>query len=306
MRAAIGQDVASTIGMRFTKILCATDFSPESRQALRVATRLAKESRADLVIAHAWYVPPSAYEGEYVFPAPVIQDMVAEEQKSIDAAVEEATSAGAPFVAGKLVSGAPWAEIVGLLEHEAFDLCVIGTRGRTGISRFLLGSVAEKVVRHAPCSVLAVHAGRTATPFAHALVPTDFSRDAQHALELADQLVMPGGRITLMHVIEVPVAFSGEVPSPEFASDLDRRAAAALERAAARFASKAGVSLEARSRIGHPGAQTLAALEDDPTFDLVVMGSHGRTGIKRALLGSVAEKVVRHAKCPVLVARDRR
>ena len=69
---------------------------------------------------------------------------------------------------------------------------------------------------------------------------------------------------------------------------------------------KTGVSIEARSRIGYPGAQTLAALEDDPTIDLVVMGSHGRTGIKRALLGSVAEKVVRHAPCSVLVARDRR
>ena len=60
-----------------------------------------------------------------------------------------------------------------------------------------------------------------------------------------------------------------------------------------------------RSRIGSPGAQILAVLDDDRTFDLVVMGSHGRTGLRRALLGSVAEKVVRHAHCPVVVAHTR-
>jgi nucleotide-binding universal stress UspA family protein len=60
-----------------------------------------------------------------------------------------------------------------------------------------------------------------------------------------------------------------------------------------------------RCRIGWPGAEILAALDRDTSIDLVVVGSHGRTGIKRALLGSVSEKVVRHARCPVLVARKR-
>jgi nucleotide-binding universal stress UspA family protein len=65
------------------------------------------------------------------------------------------------------------------------------------------------------------------------------------------------------------------------------------------------VPVTTRTRIGTPGAQILAVLDDDRTFDLVVMGSHGRTGLRRVLLGSVAEKVVRHAGCPVVVARTR-
>jgi nucleotide-binding universal stress UspA family protein len=63
--------------------------------------------------------------------------------------------------------------------------------------------------------------------------------------------------------------------------------------------------VEARLRFGSAGAEILRTLDEDRTFDLVAMGSHGRTGIKRALLGSVAEKVVRHAHCPVIVARKR-
>jgi nucleotide-binding universal stress UspA family protein len=68
---------------------------------------------------------------------------------------------------------------------------------------------------------------------------------------------------------------------------------------------KVEVPINTRSRVGNPGAQALAMLDDDPSFDLVVTGTHGRTGLKRALLGSVAERIVRHAPCPVLVARRR-
>ena len=291
--------------MTFRKILCATDFSPGSRQALGVATRMANESNAELVIAHAWYAPPSAFAGEYMFPPHVTQEMVDGSQRTLDAAVRDATAAGAKHVSGKLLTGVPWAEIVTLLETQAFELCVIGTHGRTGLSRILLGSVAEKVLRHSPCSVLAVRPDSDVKPFAHALVPTDFSDGARYALDQSVELVQPGGAITLLHVSEFPAAYSGEVASADFARDLDKRSVAALDEEAARLQRKTTATVSLRSRIGFPGAQILAALDDDRSVDLVVMGSHGRTGIKRVLLGSVAEKVVRHARCPVLVARKR-
>jgi len=290
--------------MSFRKILCPTDFSPGSQQALRVAVRIAKDANAELVLAHAWYIPPSAFAGEYTFPAHVIQEMIDDSQRGLDAAVRDATAAGAKHVTGKLVTGVPWAEIVGLLEEHAFDLCVIGTHGRSGLARILLGSVAEKVVRHSPCSVLAVRPDGEVKPFGHVLVPTDFSESADHALDLAAELVRPDGAITLLHVIELAAVYSGE-PNADVARELDKRAAAALDEAAARLKSKVAVRVTTRSRIGYPGVQTLAAVDDDRSVDLIVMGSHGRTGIKRALMGSVAEKVVRHAKCPVLVARKR-
>ena len=68
---------------------------------------------------------------------------------------------------------------------------------------------------------------------------------------------------------------------------------------------KAQAPVAKQSRVGRPGAEILKALDEGPPFDLVVMGSHGRTGVERLLLGSVAENVVRHARCPVLIARRR-
>jgi nucleotide-binding universal stress UspA family protein len=290
--------------MSFTKILCPTDFSPGAERALRMAARLAADSGAELVIAHAWHIPPT-YALEAPFPPYVKDHIVEDAQRGLDNAVREATAAGAKYVTGKLLAGVPWAEIVGELEHQAFDLCVLGTHGRTGLARILLGSVAEKVVRHAPCSVLAVRPDGEVKPFAHVLIPDDFSEHVQPALELAPKLVASNGTITVLHVIEVPVAYSGEVPIADFARDLDKRATASLERTAARLRATTTVPVTTRCRIGYPGAQTLAALDRDRTIDLVVMGSHGRTGLVRALMGSVAEKIVRNARCPVLVARKR-
>lgn len=231
--------------------------------------------------------------------------MVDDGQKLLDRTIADAAAAGVKHVTGKLTNGLPWTRLVEELESQVYDLCILGTHGRTGLSRFMLGSVAEKVVRHAPCSVLAVRANAGTEPFRHALVPTDFSESAAYALDLAALLVDPAGSITLAHVIEAPVSYSGEPPSAEFARVLDQHAATTLDREVARFERSSKVPITTESRIGYPGSQTLDLLDEDDTFDLVAMGSHGRTGIKRVLLGSVAEKVVRHARCPVLVARKR-
>lgn len=292
--------------MPFKKILCPIDFSPGSQQAMRVAVRLANDAEGDLVILHAWYVPPLAFAGEHTFAPHVLQLMSDDVQRGLDDALREAIALGAKHATTTLVTGLPWSEIVGLVERQAFDLVVMGTQGRTGLARVLLGSVAEKVVRHAPCPVLAVRPDGAPKPFTHVLCPIDFSESARHAVDLAAELVRPGGAgITLLHVIEAPVAYSGEPSIADFARDLDRRSAEQLDTWAAKLKSKVSVPVTTRSRIGYPGAQTLAALDADPSVDLVVMGSHGRTGVKRALLGSVAEKIVRHAACPVLVARKR-
>lgn len=291
--------------MRFAKVLCPTDFSAGAKQALRVATRIASETNAELVIAHAWHIPPTAIEGGYGLGRP--DDDAADARHGLDKAVLDAKDLHAKRVTGKLLHGTPWEEIVSLLEDEHFDLCVIGTRGRTGLPRVLLGSVAEKVVRHAPCSVLAVRAAGDdgeVRPFMHALVPTDFSDSAHHALACAAAIIPAKGLVTLLHVLEVPSSHSGIVPN-EIGRDLDRRIMHALDQEAARVEQKGNPRVEKIHRVGYPGAETLGAIDHDKTIDLVVMGSHGRSGIKRAVVGSVAEKTVRHARCPVLVARAR-
>ena len=306
MRVCAGRSVAMNLGMTVKKILCPIDFSPGSRQAMRTAIRIANEDGAELVLFHAWHIPPMALLGEAAFPPLLNESLAADARRGLDEAEREAKLAGAKQVTTKVANGLAWMQIVEALEREPFDLAVIGTHGRTGISRVLLGSVAEKVVRHAPCSVLAIHPHDEPKPFAHALCPVDFTASSRHAVDLATSLVRPGGAgISLLHVLEIPVAYSGESMIADFARDLDGRAARELDQWAARARAKVTVPVETRTRIGYAGAQVLSAIEHDPTIDLVVVGSHGRTGIKRALLGSVAEKVVRHATCPVLVARER-
>ena len=138
--------------------------------------------------------------------------------------------------------------------------------------------------------------------FKHILCPVDFSDYSQVAVDALPGLVdRDVGRITLLHVVEVPVSYGGEFPA-EFTRDLDQQAAKLLDRWAAQLATKVG-RVETKLRVGHPANQILDALDVDPSIDLVVIGSHGRSGIKRMLLGSVAEKVSRHAPCPVFLAR---
>jgi nucleotide-binding universal stress UspA family protein len=291
--------------MSAAKILCPIDFSPGSHQAQRVACRVARELSAELVLVHSWYQPASAYPIETPYPAYVVDHLVEESKRKLDAAVTDASTAGVEHVRGELMSGVPWVEIVAQLERHAFDLCVIGTHGRTGIAHILLGSVAEKVVRHAPSPVLVVRPHGNVERFTHALVPTDFSDSATHAADLAAALVRPPGRITLLHVIDRPVAATRELALEQLALEVDKLGAAELAKLAARLANKTSVPITVSTWIGNPGAQTLALIDADPTIDLVVTGSHGRTGIKRVLLGSVAEKLVRHARCAVLVAHTR-
>ncbi len=272
---------------------------------MRVAVRLAEQSGAELVIAHVFRIPPLAYAGEAPFPPDTIERLREDARRCLADAASEATRLGARRVTSRLLTGLPWDQIVGTTRDDStFDLIVMGTHGRTGLSRVLLGSVAEKVVRHAPCAVLATREGADIAPFHHILCPVDFSDSSARATELAGKLVEPGGAgITLLHVIELPVSYSTPPLEPSFLESLDKQSARMLERWAADLRSKVSVPVTTTSSIGAPGGRTLATLDKDPTFDLVVMGSHGRSGLLRVLLGSSAETVVRHASCSVLVAR---
>jgi nucleotide-binding universal stress UspA family protein len=290
--------------MAFTKIMCPVDFSPGSQQAMRTAVRIANEQDAELMLVHSWYIPPATFAGEYVYAADIVQGMSDDAQRALDGAVDEARKLGARRVTSKMLNGLPWLQIVDAAKIEpGLGLIVIGTHGRTGLSRVLMGSVAELVVRHSPCPVLTIRPGNEPEPYTHVLCPVDLSRPAREAMNLAAEVVKPGsGGITLLHVLELPVSYSGELPIPDFHRELDARSAKLLDRWTADLKAKVSVPVAQMTRIGRPGAQILALLEQDRSFDLVVMGSHGHTGIERMLLGSVAEKVVRHARCPVLVA----
>lgn len=302
----LGRRVAVAEPMAFKKILCPVDFSPGSQQAMRVAVRLANEADAELMLVHVWHLPPIASTEEATFPADTIELMIRDEERGLADASLMASKLGAKRVTTKFLTGVPWDQIVETLRDPAIGLVVLGAQGRTGFERILLGSVTEKVVRHAPCPVLAVRTRGELTAFNHVLCPVDFSESSRQAVALAAELASPGGAgIALLHAIDVPVTYSGEPPIASFFDDYEKESTRMLEKWARDLRAKVSVPVSILSKVGSPGKQTLAVLDDDKTFDLVALGSHGRTGIRRVLLGSVAEKIVRHAPCSVLVARAR-
>ncbi len=287
--------------MQLKKILCPIDFSQGSLHAMHVAVRMANESDAELDLVHVCYPPAASIGGVPPRTPEAFEQLADDAERALESALAQAKEVGATRVNARLLTGIPGDTLVEEAADPAIDVIVIGTEGRTGIARALLGSVADQVIRHAPCSVLAVRGDSEPRPFDHVLCPTDFTDSSRYALELACTLATRGGAgITLLHVVPSPV--TGQPSGPH--SDLGR-SAARLDTWTSELGPNISVPIATRTRVGFAGSETLAVLAEDRTFDLVVMGSHDRGGIKRVLIGSVAEKVVRHARCPVLVARRR-
>ncbi|HET9623239.1 MAG TPA: universal stress protein [Kofleriaceae bacterium] len=288
--------------MTFRKILCPIDFSPGSRSAMAQAARLAREHGAELVLLHAWFLP--VLSGEYMFPAAIGQELATAARRDLDAAVDEARGLGVATVTSRLINdAAPQAILAAAEADPGIDVIVIGTHGQSGLGRFVLGSVAEAVVRHAPRPVITIRHHLELRPFKNVLVPIDFSPRSREAMNLAAEVAQAGGGgITLIHVVELPVAW-GELRPFDVDRELSHRAVAELKTWADELAGKTAVAVSTRVCVGNPGHQLLDVLGSELAFDLVVIGSHGRTGLARLALGSVAEKIIRHAPCAVLVTR---
>jgi nucleotide-binding universal stress UspA family protein len=142
--------------MAFQKILCPIDFSDGSREAMRVASQLATGPGASVTLVHVWQMP-----GYPLAPmaGDIVQGLVDDAERELAVWKGLATGLGIAQVTTRFVTGAPWHEVVELARADvSIDLIVIGTHGRTGLAHALLGSVAEKVVRHAPCPVLVARA----------------------------------------------------------------------------------------------------------------------------------------------------
>jgi nucleotide-binding universal stress UspA family protein len=143
--------------MTFKKILCAVDFSDSSRNALRAAAELARAPGAALVLIHVWQPPSWTTEPGIQVPNEALLEARGVEEAKLAAWQAEARKLGAAEVAVRLVRGVPWDEIVGAAcDDKAIDVVVLGTHGHAGLRRALIGSVAERVVRHAPCAVMVV------------------------------------------------------------------------------------------------------------------------------------------------------
>ena len=187
------------------------------------------------------------------------------------------------------------------------DLIVMGSRGLTGVKHVVLGSVAERTVRTAPCPVLTVKLeGDPLVQLRTILVPMDFSPPALRALELAQDLAGRGGpaRIVLVHAYYIPAELERHlIPGDDsFLERLSTSVTKELERLVARV-KESGIQAEYLAARGTPEA-LIEETAKQRKADLIAMGTHGRRGISHLLLGSVAERVVRAAHCAVLTTRE--
>jgi nucleotide-binding universal stress UspA family protein len=143
----------------FKRILVPFDFTAHSSEAMRIASDLAQRYEGSVTLLHVY--EPVTYllpEGYVMYTPEQLASITVEFQKRLDAARIDAEAAGAPVVETYLLEGSPAAEITEHAKEHGYDLIVMGTHGRTGISHVLMGSVAEKVVRTAHCPVLTLRA----------------------------------------------------------------------------------------------------------------------------------------------------
>lgn len=188
------------------------------------------------------------------------------------------------------VSPGPAAEaLLEAVESEKATLVALTTHGRSGLDRWAFGSVAEKVVRSAPVPVLVFRSFGPAAPFepARLLVAVDASGLSREAIAPAARLARrTKGRLLLLHVQDEERA---HVPEPELRAVYD-------------LARQEAVEARPLLRTGDPATKILEAAAEEKA-DLIVMTTHGRSGVGRWVLGSVAEKVLRQADRPVLIIR---
>jgi nucleotide-binding universal stress UspA family protein len=297
---------------RFNRIVCPVDFSDCSQRALDHAMAIGRWHGAHVWALHVHQLVTPVYasapevggdalsiirltESERQQLETSLYDWVATDTApgvSMETAVEEEFNVPQAIVA--------YASAVGA------DLITIATHGRSGFKRFVLGSVAEKVLRTSPCSVLVVppHASdavpRAPVAYQRIICALDFSTVSAHTLEVAAALAAEaGGRVTAVHIVEIPVQLDDQpTPAlPEYRAMCFEQARRCMRTLTAALPPTVGV---APLLLAGKPAREILQLADDQHADLIVMGVQGRGAIDRMLFGSVTQQVVRQAACPVL------
>jgi nucleotide-binding universal stress UspA family protein len=205
--------------------------------------------------------------------------------------------------------GEPWREIEALAASLPADLVVMGTHGRSGFDRLVLGSTTERTLRRVACPVLTIGREDAATRgplFKRILCATDLSVESEHTIDLALSFAQETmARLTLLHVVEGPWAPEDlrrwaaiEGRNPRDVIDLSLEQLHRLGQSARAFC-----NVEERVEAGSAWRE-IVRVAGDIRADLVVAGAHVSGGFGRFFLGSTANQVVRHAPCPVLIARE--
>jgi len=293
------------------KILFPTDFSRSANHALVQALYLAERHNAVLHLFHVAGQYDDPNNPSYHFPTPeemlrIVQNLATAELAN-EYSLERLQQLLFIQRQERSIVAAP--AILEYASNNEIDLIVMGTHGRRGLGHILLGSVAEEVVRLSPCPVLTMRErkdGDKVQPVRRILVPVDFSGHARQALAHAKELArMYAAELQVLHVIEEVMhpAFyvSGRTSIFEFMPEVEKDSTKQIQHM---LDEVMGPNLPAEIflREGHP-AQEIVTFAENRKSDLIVIATHGLTGIEHFLLGSVTEKVVRLALAPVFTVK---
>lgn len=287
----------------YENILVPTDGSDHALRAAEHAQKLSDAFDATLYIVTVVDVATEMgpFDAGGVDKAYV--DRLKEKRREAVRSVEEKLD-DAARVETDVVTGRPSEAILEFAEENKIDLIAMGTHGRSGLKRYVAGSVAERVVRCADVPVITVRAterSRVRDGYEEILVPTDGSK---HATEAADHAIAIGrtadARIHVLNVVDVGAAATtpSVTPPTTLIEGLESAGERATESIATR-AREAGLDVRTRVREGLP-ARDILRYADQNEIDLVAMGTAGRTGLDRVLVGSTTGRVIRRAAVPVL------
>lgn len=294
---------------RLKKILFPTDFSTCARQAAAHVAHLAQKFSAEVHMIHAVVLFREEMQG----PFPGAEELAVKLEEEAARRMEKHGGMSAVdrkhLKTAQIRSISPAEAILRYSSEKEMDLIVMGTHGRRGIEHLLLGSVTEEVVRQAPCPVFTIRETRKPREIhdiKKILVPVDFSQYAQKALANAKALAkIYGAELQLLHVIENvlhPAFYAGGQGSLiNLAPDVRERAGAAM----AEMLEKApGGNIKGKTFVvdGKPSREIITFAEKNHS-DMIVIATHGLTGIEHFLLGSTTEQVVRRAPCPVFTVK---
>jgi nucleotide-binding universal stress UspA family protein len=300
------------------RILCPIDFSDYSRRALDHAIAIARWYESMVTVLHVFSSAPVSAIG----PGPVAFEpivLTSTDRDQLLADVKSFASAeSAPGVTIDAVlreGNAAW-EIVEQATNMKADLLVIGTHGRSGFERLLLGSVAEKVLRKASCPVMtvprtlpdAVPAGPVL--YKRILCPVDFSDSSMDALKHAVSMAQEAdGQLIVLHVVEhefengaemAGIAWDAGMTVGDFLKEREKALRRRLHEATA--GASEFCTVESLTTRGKPWREVLR-VADETQSDLIVMGVQGRGPADLLFFGSTTQHVVREAPCPVLTLR---
>ena len=303
-------------------VVAATDLTAGSQRSSTFAAQLAAALGGELHVVHASDVASDPiWEGTDAAIKPYVEQLqqrIAERVAKTSAALEverQRCSQIGVSCRAELVPGRPWESLLEYAKSHNADFIVVGPHGAEpgdfllgGIRQRMLGSTADRLVRHAPCPVWVVPPGSEAAPFAKWMVAVDFSPCSNEAVQLAHLLAhRTGGSLALVHVTSPADVPDSEVPEParwpQALHEATRKQAAQDLAKLAAGLQDVKVSQHVRPRWSRLHLELLEEAKEQST-SVLVMGSHGRKGIRQLVLGSVAERALRVSSIPILVTRE--